>query len=568
MFMKKIVLLIAFVPTLLFSQSRKERKALEAQQKLDQVVISNLKTHIQNLTAGKASTSYEAQAVEYIANQFKTLGLLPKGSNGFIQPYKIDNGKRIDPSTYLKVNDKLLEVNKDYFPLAYSAEKKVKGTPAMALRERGAPWFVDVKDLFEDASKMQGGNVEVVIKKELARVASKGATALFLYNSSAVSDSLSFNGREKSAPSPIPVFYITAEGHKKYFSDHSQVLDVDGNIAFKEDVISGSNVIGYLNNGAASTIVISAHYSPKKELGGKSDESVRSVSPGANDNGSGVATLIELARMLSASKAKGNNYTFVAFGGNDGGSTASSYWLENTSINTPINYVLNLDMVGSYSDSKKLLVQGYNTSPVWSEVLTSVSDKKLQVSIDSLSNVTALNASFYKKEIPELTFSAADHQDYLTAADEDGKINYAGTVQIARFISRLVQAIDSKGKVGFSKVSNQHTTAVKVAESTTVAKPVRPDEAAAASLSRTTVSLGVIPDKANNDSGLKISGVTPKKLASLLVLQSGDVLTNLGSYKISDLKTYMQALSNFKAGDKTTLRIKRGKDDKEFAVEF
>jgi aminopeptidase YwaD len=566
--MKKLVLLFAFIPTILFSQSRKERKALEAQQKLDQVVINSLKNHIHNLTGSKESISVEANATDYISNQFKSLGLLPKGTNGFIQSFKLDNGKVIDASTYLKIDSKVLEVNKDYLPLSFSAEKKVKGKPAMALRERGVPWFVDIKDLFEDGTKMQGSKIEDAVKKEVIRASSKGATALFFYNSGSVADSLVFNSKDKSVALSVPVFYITAEGHKVYFNDHSQVLDVEGNVAFKESNVSGSNVVGYLNNGASATIVLGAHYTPLLKEAGKFEETSKSPSTGADDNASGVAMLIELARMLSASKAKNNNYEFVVFGGSDAGSVAMNYWLENTAVGPPINYMFNLDMVGSYNDSKKLAVHGYSTSPLWKEVFTSVSDKKLQVSLDSEDSLSNPNSSFYKKEIPELSFSSANHQEYLNAADEAGKINYAGTLQIAKFITAIVEAIDSKGKVGFAKISNQYVPAVKVAEPLPAAKNVRYNEPGAGAIARSSVSLGVIADKTNNETGLKISGVTPKKLASKLGLQSGDVLTDLGSYKILDMKTYMQALSNFKSGDKTTLRIKRGTDDKEFAVEF
>jgi S1-C subfamily serine protease len=68
--------------------------------------------------------------------------------------------------------------------------------------------------------------------------------------------------------------------------------------------------------------------------------------------------------------------------------------------------------------------------------------------------------------------------------------------------------------------------------------------------------------------GLRINGTSPKKLAARIGLQSGDILTYLGTYKIEDVKTYIHALSAFKSGDKTVLRIKRGKENKEFAVEF
>ena len=83
-----------------------------------------------------------------------------------------------------------------------------------------------------------------------------------------------------------------------------------------------------------------------------------------------------------------------------------------------------------------------------------------------------------------------------------------------------------------------------------------------------TVSLGVIPDYGFSGTGLRIDGVSPKKLAEKIGLQADDVLTQLGDNKINEINSYMQALGKFKKGDKTTLRIKRGNAEKEFAVEF
>ncbi|MGI8637796.1 MAG: hypothetical protein ACR2KZ_20540, partial [Segetibacter sp.] len=183
--MKLLLLVLAIFPMLLFAQSRKERKALEAQQRANLVVINNLKSHIQNLANSKTTQS---GVEEYVSSQFKAIGLKPKSDNSFIQAYSVDDGKKIAPSTYLSVNNQPLELHKEYFPLEYSAEKKVTGMPAMALRERGLPWFVDLKELTDDNSKNQGTPLQQIIRKETARAAMKGATALLVYNSSKVAD--------------------------------------------------------------------------------------------------------------------------------------------------------------------------------------------------------------------------------------------------------------------------------------------------------------------------------------------------------------------------------------------
>ncbi|MDQ6813410.1 MAG: M28 family peptidase, partial [Bacteroidota bacterium] len=358
----------------------------------------------------------------------------------------------------------------------------------------------------------------------------------------------------------LPVIYVTQAGMKKYFSDHSEVLDIDLNVAFKENITNGTNVTGYKDNAAASIVVIAAHYQTAVS-GGASN----TVKHGADDNASGIATLIELAKMLSGSKAKNNNYLFLALDGNDNGSSALSSWLLSAANNiASINYMVNLDMVGGYGDSKKLAVQGYSTSPAWKQIFTAIPDKKVELAIDSSNAANGPFAAVYKKEVPGLSFSSAEHTDYTTTVDDENKINYAGTLLILKFIDKLIETADVQGRIAFEKSAPKPAS---VAIEQTNIKPGKTDDPGVAT-TKTSVSLGVIPDKAGSQAGLKISGVTAKKIASKLGLQPGDVLTNLGTYPISDLKSYLQALSNFRAGDKTTLRIKRGEDDKEFAVEF
>jgi len=452
--LKKLLVPLLFIPTLLFSQSRKERKAMQAQQKADQQVISNFKSHVQNLTGGKTAIQQApyggvANAANYVANQFKSEGLQPKGTNGYFQPFTSFDGKKIDPSTYLKVHDNLLEINKEYFPLPYSAEKKVTGRPAMALRERGVPWFADLKDWLEDGGNTPG-NLQEAIKKEVVKVAGKGASALFLYNSGKTQDGIKYDKKDTSAPLSIPVVFITPQGYAKYFSDNSQTLDIDLSVHFKESNITGNNVIGYLDNSAPATIVIAAHYNLPSEETNSGQE--KGAETGPDDNGSGTAMLIELARMLSASKAKHNNYLFIALGGSDLGASAARHWLANATVASPVNYMLNLDMVGSYDESKKLAVKGYTSSPVWDLVFASIPDKKIAVRIDS-TNADGLLASFYEKGIPVLSFSTGAHTDYSNKTDEEGRINYEGELQIAKFINKLVEATDSRGKVAFDRSS-------------------------------------------------------------------------------------------------------------------
>ncbi|MDB5191761.1 MAG: aminopeptidase [Segetibacter sp.] len=550
--MKRLLVVLAFVPVLTFAQSKKQKKALVLQQqKADQATITNLKGHIQFLADDKlegraTGTRGEQIAAEYISTQFKNVGLAAKGTNGFLQEFTIEEGKLIDPSTRLMLNSNQLILQKDYIPLAFSAAKKVVGMPAMALRERGVPWFTDVKDWLESNKGNTGFNIDEAIKKEAEKVAAKGATALFIYNSSKLVDNINFVSKDKSPAVAIPVLYITGEGYNKYFKDHSELLDIEINVSFTEKLRIGRNVVGYLDNGAASTITIGAHYD---HLGwgenGNALDSGKIIRNGADDNASGTAALIELARLLASSKSKKNNYLFIAFSGEEVGLLGSKYWLENRTVTTPINYMINLDMVGRYDPQKKLSIGGFGTSPAWSSIMTTLADKTLQVTFDSTGGGPSDHASFYRKDIPVLFFFTGIHQDYHKATDDYEKINYDGELKIVRFISRIIEATDNLGKLYFQKTREP------------LVAPAR-----------YSVSLGVIPDYSFKAGGLRIDGVSANKLASKLGLVGGDVLVQLGPYAIRDINSYMEALGRFKAGDKTSLKIKRGTEDKEFTVEF
>ncbi|HEX8278215.1 MAG TPA: M28 family peptidase [Segetibacter sp.] len=443
--MKILLLVFAFVPSLLFAQSRKQKKAMEAQKKADQQVISNLKNHVQYLVSnsnGEASKGDEA-ALSYITNQFKLVGLQPKGNNGYVQQFKMDMGKQIDPATFLKVNGTMLEINKEYVPIAYSATKKVTGMPAMALREKGVPWFADVKEWVEEKAQKPGFNIYDTVQKEVAKVAGKGATALFLYNSSNVTDSLYFNKKDKTSPLPIPVVYITGEGYKKHFRDQEQILDIELNVAFKEIQRDGKNVIGYIDNKAASAIIIGASYD--KDLTANNAMSGSAGISNAGNNATRAAILIELARMLVSSPAKNNNYVFIAFSGEDQESQGSKYWLQNSTITAATNYVINLDNVDVTNEDKKLFVAGDIKSSKLAGTIAAFSGEDLLVGIDSSKTISGTFHSFYQKNIPVLNVYTATGKERVS----HDKINYEGELRITKLINRLIETTDGQKKLTF-----------------------------------------------------------------------------------------------------------------------
>ncbi|MGI8950945.1 MAG: M28 family peptidase [Chitinophagaceae bacterium] len=544
--MKNFLLFITLLPLLTIAQTRKQKKA-------DQITLNNLKAHIEYLADDKlegrrTGTQGEVLAMQYISTQFQKDGLEPKGTNGFIQEFTIDEGKQFDSANnFFSVNNEKLEVGKDFYPLAFSKNISLKGTASLSLREKGTPWFWDVKDILDDNKQNPHFDIFDAIEQESKADASRGATALIIFNSSSLVDNIQFNKRDSFPAVAIPVIYINQNAIQKYFNDATAFYNISLKVQLTNKSRKARNVVGFINNNSPTTIIIGAHYD---HLGygedGNSLDGVGQIHNGADDNASGTAALIELGRILKTdNNAKNNNYLFIAFSGEELGLFGSKYWLNHPSTNITANYMINMDMVGRYDSSRKLTIGGYGTSPVWGNVFSNTTDKNLVIHFDSSGMGPSDHASFYRNNIPVLFFFTNSHSDYHKATDDWQKINFSGELEIVKYIDKIIDATNDKGKLTFEKTRDQEMRSISLP-----------------------VTLGVMPDYGYTGTGLRIDGVSKGKTAEKIGLQAGDVLLQLGDYKFVDIQTYMQALQKFKKGDKTTLRIKRGDQEMQFNVQF
>jgi hypothetical protein len=128
--------------------------AQKKNKKADAQIINNLQNHIQYLADDKlegrrTGTNGEKLAMEYISNQFKTIGLIPKGTEEYYQAFDVDDGKQMSPNTQLIINDNRLEAGKDFFVFPFSPNQTIEAMPAIAIREADMPWFIDLKETLE-----------------------------------------------------------------------------------------------------------------------------------------------------------------------------------------------------------------------------------------------------------------------------------------------------------------------------------------------------------------------------------------------------------------------------------
>ena len=312
------------------------------------------------------------------------------------------------------------------------------------------------------------------------------------------------------------------------------------------------NLVGFIDNQAANTIVIGAHFD---HLGLGNQGSSLDANPqnkihnGADDNASGVAGVIELARYFQMNKIKeSTNFLFLCFSGEELGLYGSKYFTENPTIDlTKVSYMINMDMIGRLDpQSKNLAVSGTGTSAAWETLLKKLSTEKLLIKTDSAGVGPSDHTSFYLKNIPVLHFFTGSHSDYHKPSDDAEKINVEGEKEILELIIRLIENLDKQPKLAFLATKNKSMGSARAFK----------------------VTMGVMPSYTSSEEGLKVDGVTEGKPAQKAGIVAGDVIVQIGSYQIKDMQGYMDALGKFEKGQVVPVKLKREKEILTLSVTF
>ena len=300
---------------------------------------------------------------------------------------------------------------------------------------------------------------------------------------------------------------------------------------------TGHNVVAMIDNGAKYTVVIGAHYD---HLGhgifGSRHVGDPAIHNGADDNASGVASLLWLAQKLKEGKFKNNNYLFIAFSGEELGLYGSKNFLKTPTIDTKtINYMLNMDMVGRLNEEKVLAVNGVGTSPSWKNLKTIKTSLKL---VESESGIgPSDHTSFYLEDMPVLHFFTGQHEDYHKPEDDSELINYEGIHTVSEFILSVIGSLDSAGKITFTKTKDKDNS----------------KKAAAFK-----VTLGVMPDYVYQGVGMRIDGVQSDRPAEKAGIEKGDIVIKMGNIEVKDIYDYMEGLAQYKKGETGRVVVKRG----------
>ena len=327
---------------------------------------------------------------------------------------------------------------------------------------------------------------------------------------------------------------------------------ITGQLTLVTDVVRKEvpayNVIGVLEGSdpvaKKEMIVIGAHYDHLGR-GGSGSLARRSgdIHHGADDNASGTAGMLELARLFTSQRPRPKRtIVFVGFGGEEEGLLGSNYYVNNPFMPlTNTVAMINMDMIGRMKD-RKLVIGGVGTAKEWRDIIargTADSSRSFALTLNEDGYGPSDHSSFYGKQVPVLFFWTGTHPDYHKPTDTWEKINYADQARVLDLVAYIVREVDGTEK----RLTYQSAKT----EATPRTGGFR-------------VYLGTIPNYAESSDGMLIDGVRDDSPAAKAGLKAGDRIVKIGTRDIKNVYDYTYALGEMKAGEEYVIEVVRGKD--------
>ncbi len=591
--MKKLFLVLAFLTGITSAQNNPEITSAEIQDHINYLASDQLEGRM-------TGTSELYKAAEFLKKEFESYGLKPLFNGSYFQEFPFMEKLELSSENILELNfenESLSEiyymvVGSDYTTLSFSDNLLVESELIFAGYGISAEELdyddyanVDVKDkivlVFRNHPDMKSPHSKFEqyssLRYKTTNARDKGAKGIIFLNT-----------LDKTEDELIPLKYDNA-GKIKDISAVQLKRNVADDIfrKYNTDIISIQKLIDSLKTPASFAL---KNYSAKiitdvQEVRGKSvnvgayldaaNEKFRdeylvigahfdhlgwggqnslymgepSIHNGADDNASGTTGLLELAeKFASIINQLDRKVVFVAFSGEELGLLGSSYVVNNFPL--PIENditMINMDMIGRLNDKNDLIVYGTGTSSKWKNILDEKNEYDLNLTFNDEGFGPSDHSSFYGKKVPVLFFFTGTHSDYHKPSDDADKINAAGQEKVLKYVYDVALTIvNSETRPDYISVERKDT----------------------GKMTGTKVYVGTVPDFAGEVDGYKLGGVTDGSPAAKAGLQAGDIITQFGEKKISNIYDFTYALGDYVPGDKVKVLVKRGEEELTFNIEL
>ncbi len=542
-----------------------------------------------SLKGRKPGTAEMNVAANYILAHFKAAGLKPMADNGF-QNFDIVIDVTLGPENKLSLDGYQATFKKEFVPLAFSSGGEVNAAVVFAgygfdLDLDSLKWSdysgIDVKGkwvmIFRADPELDKTDSRFIpfsdARSKVLAAKDKGAAGVLLVTPRGLDKDdklMAVVVENNEVTSGIPVMNIKHEiadrilAAKGISADSLENLiiarkkpnsfETGVKVSCKVDIsqkhAKTANVIGLLEGSDKvlkdEYLVIGGHYDHLGFGGPNSGSRVPdtvAIHNGADDNASGSAMVMELAKALAPHKAKlKRSIIFICFSGEEMGLLGSKYFVNNPVVDIKkIKAMFNFDMVGRFDKEKNSIsISGTGTSAE-SDSILKVFEKGLPFAVTHSPDGygPSDHASFYSSNIPVFFFTTGVHMDYHTPADDADKCDYKAEKQIGDFSAALITDIDNLGKDLTFKESGKK-------------------ESPARSGRRYKVTLGIMPDFAGSEKkGLRVDGVTKDGPANKGGMLKGDIIISVHGMKVENIYDYMARLNKLKSGMTVNVEVLR-----------
>ena len=550
---------------------------------------------------GRATGSPELEkAASYIASQFKSFGLKPADGKNFELAFPVTMDAHLGSGNHFRYQDSgesgSFQPGRDYVPFSFSTVGKFSGGVVFA------GYGITAKELhYDDYAGIDVKDKLVLVLRHTPRESDKtgvfepmkanatfiekavnakmhGARGVILINdiyahengAHASGDELEKFGAA-AGPNDAGVFFVQVKaaaaeawfrGEGKSLREISEAIDKDAKphsfalsklrteieVDLRRETKSVHNVAAYWPGQTAEYVIIGAHYD---HLGLGEEYSLApslagTVHPGADDNASGTAGVIELARWFSKQPRQNRGILFLAFAGEEMGLLGSGWYVNHPVLPLPDAVaMINMDMIGRIRDGKVFL-SGTGTGTTLAKLVDGLKPPNpLHVDLAEKGGYgSSDHTSFTTKDVPVLFLFSGLHGDYHKPSDTPDKIDAVDATKLLDYVAEIA------GRLAGDDTRPQF---VRVAE---------PSQHEAASGtgggSGYGPAFGSIPDFNEPPKGVRFADVRDGTPAGRAGLRAGDILIEFDGKEIGNLYDFTYALRAHKAGDTVLVKVLRG----------
>ncbi len=505
-------------------------------------------------------TEGDSLATWFIVENLREMGLIPMGDSGtYTQKFDIKLQAHISENTQIRVRGKTYYPDEHVYPTRYSSNGKARGrvisplfilqdkepilsNPSSVRRKIALVNLSEIKNLY-DSQGIDFKNFK--LSSFIEYLSENNARALILTSSQTRGLPIPDRYFEVLEPAGIPVWY--ADPNVSESIQRAKRIRTETKLS--ENQVTTNNIIAFWDVGSPYTIAIGAHYD---HLGTGDKNSIYKgkpqLHPGADDNASGVAGVLMLARHLLDQGNNTFNYLFLFFGAEEQGLLGSKHWITHPTY--PVENIVtmfNHDMIGRLADDRKLRINGTGTSPEWEKMLRKYQCYNLKYQLSRGGRGPSDHTSFYNQNIPVLHFFTGLHTDYHKPTDLPGYINFEGIRDVISLNATLIRELGNLSSPPvFTPTDDEQE-----------GRPVR-----------LSVTLGIIPGYNTDNKGLEVEGVSKGKPADKAGIIKGDYIIRIDDQLIKNIRDYMEALSRYDVGDTAPIQILRAEKILEVLVHF